>query len=182
MSAIENIRTATRADAAAIAGIFAHYVRATVATFAEEPPTAADWVEKIGASEAAGMPFLTATADDEVIGFAYVSAWRAKPAYRHTVEDTIYLHPGHTGHGHGKALLAELLGRCRTAGFQQVIAVIADTGSPASTLLHRRAGFRDAGRLVHVGHKHGRWVDTTLMQLPLSAAPPADTAASCRSA
>jgi L-amino acid N-acyltransferase YncA len=106
--------------------------------------------------------------DGQVIGYAYASPWRPKPAYRYTVEDTIYLLPGWTGKGVGRALLDRLLADCARAGAQQVIAVIADTGDDASAALHRAFRFSDAGRLTGVGHKHGRWVDTVLMQRDLS--------------
>ncbi len=104
----------------------------------------------------------------QVAGYAYAGPFRPKPAYRHTVEDSIYLAPGSTGRGLGRALLAALLAGCAEAGARQVIAVIADTGETASAALHRRFGFTDAGLLRQVGHKHGRWVDTLLMQRDLS--------------
>ena len=103
-------------------------------------------------------------------GFAYASPWRPKPAYRHTVEDTVYLSPGHTGRGIGGALLGGLLTGCADAGARQVIAVIADTGSDASAALHRRFGFAEVGRLAGVGRKQGRWIDTVLMQRELGEA------------
>ncbi|GAA3776160.1 GNAT family N-acetyltransferase [Plantactinospora mayteni] len=160
---------ATAADAPAIAGIFAYYVLNSVATFEETPPTAADWRRRLDALTARGLPFLTAKTGDEVHGFAYAAPWRPKPAYRQTVEDTIYLAPEETGRGVGRALLAALLRHCRERDVRQVVAVIADTGDPASAALHRSAGFGHAGRLVSVGYKHGRWIDTVLMQLDLSA-------------
>ncbi len=106
----------------------------------------------------------------EVAGYGYVSPWRPKPAYRHTVEDTVYLAPGATGRGLGRRLLAELLARAGQAGARQMVAVIADAGadSEASIALHRALGFAHAGRLSAVGHKHGRWIDTVLMQRGLA--------------
>jgi L-amino acid N-acyltransferase YncA len=104
-----------------------------------------------------------------VCGFAYASPWRPKSAYRHTVEDTVYLSPGCTGRGIGSALLGTLLGGCAAAGARQVIAVIADTGSDASAALHRRFGFTQAGLLSGVGRKHGLWIDTLLMQKELES-------------
>jgi len=95
------------------------------------------------------------------------SPWRPKPAYRHTVEDTVYLAPGHTGRGIGGRLLGALLAGCADAGVRQVIA---DSGDGASAALHRRFGFAQAGRLTAVGRKHGRWIDTILMQRELPAA------------
>ncbi|MGI5148682.1 N-acetyltransferase family protein [Plantactinospora sp. CA-294935] len=160
---------ATPADVAAIAGIFSHYVLNSVATFEETPPSKADWWRRIDGLAARGLPFLAAKAGDEVFGFAYVAPWRSKPAYRKTVEDTIYLAPDAAGRGVGRALLSALLRQCGERDVRQVIAVIADSGDPASAALHRWAGFGEVGRLRAVGHKHGRWIDTVLMQLDLGA-------------
>ncbi|GAA4715064.1 N-acetyltransferase family protein [Phytohabitans rumicis] len=168
VSAIEkSVRSATAADMAAIASIYAHYVAHTVATFDEVAPTADDWRRKRDDLTGRGLPFLVALAGDEVAGFAYAGPFRPKPAYRHTVEDTIYLAPAYTGKGLGSTLLEAVLAGCAEAGARQVVAVIADTGSDASAALHRRFGFAEAGRLVNVGYKHARWIDTLLMQRPL---------------
>ena len=163
------VRAAVPADAEPVAAIFAHYVATSVATFEEVAPTAADWRQRLGDLTRRSLPFLVAEADADgsVCGFAYASPWRPKPAYRHTVEDTVYLAPAHTGRGIGSALLGGLLARCADAGARQVIAVIADTGTDASAALHRRFGFTPAGRLCGVGRKHGRWIDTVLMQRAL---------------
>ena len=110
--------------------------------------------------------------DGSVCGFAYASPWRPKPAYRHTVEDSVYLSADCTGRGIGSALLGTLLAGCAAAGARQVIAVIADTGSGASAALHRRFGFTQAGLLSGVGRKHGRWIDTLLMQKELEPTRP----------
>ena len=171
------VRAAVPADAEPVAAIFAHYVATSVATFEEVAPTAADWRRRLGELAARNLPFLVAEAavagggvgegGRSVCGFAYASPWRPKPAYRHTVEDTVYLSPGCTGRGIGSALLGTLLAGCAAAGARQVIAVIADTGSDASAALHRRFGFTQAGVLSGVGRKHGRWIDTLLMQKEL---------------
>jgi len=163
------VRTAAPADAEQVAVIFAHYVATSVATFEEVAPAAADWRQRLGDLAGRNLPFLVAEADGDgsVCGFAYASPWRPKPAYRHTVEDTVYLSPGHTGRGIGSALLGGVLAGCAAAGARQVIAVIADTGSDASAALHRRFGFTQAGVLSGVGRKHGRWIDTVLMQKDL---------------
>jgi L-amino acid N-acyltransferase YncA len=165
------VRAAAPADAEQVAAIFAHYVATSVATFEEVAPTAADWRRRLGDLAGRNLPFLVAEADGDgpVCGFAYASPWRPKPAYRHTVEDTVYLSPGHTGRGLGSALLGGLLAGCAAAGARQVIAVIADTGSDASAALHRRFGFTQAGVLAGVGRKHGRWIDTVLMQKDLGS-------------
>ena len=163
------VRAAVAADAEQVAAIFAHYVATSVATFEEVAPAAADWRRRLGDLTALHLPFLVAETDGSIRGFAYASPWRPKPAYRHTVEVSVYLSPGWTGRGVGTALLSGLLAGCVTAGARQVIAVIADTGSDASAALHRRLGFTEAGRLSAVGRKHGRWVDTVLMQKDLEA-------------
>ena len=164
------VRAAVPADAEPVAAIFAHYVATSVATFEEVAPTAADWRQRLGELAARNLPFLVAEADRDgsVCGFAYASPWRPKAAYRHTVEDTVSLSPGCTGRGIGSALLGSLLAGCAAAGARQVIAVIADTGSDASAALHRRFGFTQAGLLSGVGRKHGRWIDTVLMQKGLT--------------
>lgn len=164
------VRAAVPADAERVAAIFAHYVTTSVATFEEVAPGAADWRRRAGDLAALGLPFLVAEAGGEICGFAYASPWRPKPAYRHTVEDSVYLSPGWTGRGVGTALLRGLLAGCAAAGARQVIAVIADTGSDASAALHRRFGFTQAGLLSGVGRKHGRWIDTLLMQKELEPA------------
>jgi len=162
-----SVRAAGAEDMPAVAAIFEHYVKETVISFELDPPSVEDWSEKRRDLGAAGWPFLAAILGGEVIGFAYVAAWRNKPAYCHTVENTIYLAPGHVGRGYGQRLLAALLTHAREAGARQVIAVIAETGSQASMALHQRAGFRDAGRLQDVGFKHDQWVDVRVMQLAL---------------
>jgi L-amino acid N-acyltransferase YncA len=163
----DSVRPATAADMDAVAAIYAHYVDATVATFDEVAPSADDWRRKLSDLTGRGLPFLVAPAGGDIAGFAYAGPFRPKPAYRHTVEDTIYLAPDYTGKGLGSALLEAVLAGCAGAGARQVVAVIADTGSDASAALHRRFGFTEVGRLVRVGFKHDRWVDTVLMQRTL---------------
>ena len=161
------VRPFADADAPAVAGIYAHHVEHGVATFDLEAPSPADWLAKVAGITGAGWPFLVAVEEDEVAGFAYASAWRARPAYAATVEDTVYLAPGRQGRGIGRALLTAVLDRAAAAGALQSIAVIADSGDPASQALHRALGFVEAGRLRRVGFKHGRWLDVVLMQAAL---------------
>ncbi|AEM80786.1 GNAT family N-acetyltransferase [Streptomyces violaceusniger] len=172
------IRDATHTDLGAIAAIFSHYVTETVVTFEEVPPTVDDWARRLAELTDRGLPFLVAEVPEvaevaegagrTVVGYAYAGPWRPKPAYRHTAEDAIYLAPGRTGAGLGAALLGALLTHCAEAGVRQVVAVIADSGSDASAALHRRFGFTPAGKLAGVGRKHGRWIDTHLMQRDLT--------------
>ena len=161
------VRPFVEADAPAVARIYAHHVAHGVATFDLEAPPPADWLAKAAGITGAGWPFLVAAEDGEVAGFGHVSAWRARPAYGATVEDTVYLAPGREGRGIGRALLTAVLDRAAAAGAQQSIAVIADSGDPASQALHRALGFVEAGRLRRVGYKHGRWLDVVLMQAAL---------------
>ncbi|MEV4073277.1 N-acetyltransferase family protein [Nonomuraea fuscirosea] len=162
------IRPATPEDLKKVAEIYAHYVTHTVITFDQTPPQLADWRQRLTDLTARGLPFLIAERSGDVAGYAYAGQWRPKPAYRYTVENSIYLAPGLTGKGLGSALLGPLIDGCATAGFRRMIAVIADTGNPASVALHERFGFAHAGRLIEVGHKHGRSIDTILMQRPLA--------------
>jgi L-amino acid N-acyltransferase YncA len=161
------VRPAGRGDLAAVAGILAFYVTNSVATFEEDPPGLPQWQQRLDTLAGRGLPFLVAEAGGVVAGYAYASPWRPKPAYRYTVEDSVFVSPAHTGRGLGRALLGALLAACADAGARQVIAVIADTGSDASISLHRRLGFTQAGRLSNVGRKQGRWLDTVLMQREL---------------
>ncbi len=158
------VRDALPDDVSAIAEVYAYYVIETVTTFETVPPNEDAWLDQLRTARQAGHPFLVGTLDSAVVGYAYVNRWKTKPAYARTVENSIYLAPDQAGHGHGRALLDELLVRAAAAGAREVIAVIADTGNPASAALHRSAGFTDAGRLRRVGFKHGRWIDTVLLQ------------------
>ncbi|WP_084774822.1 GNAT family N-acetyltransferase [Nonomuraea candida] len=163
------VRALVETDLPAIAGIYAHYVTGTVTTFDETPPGLDDWRAKAAGITEAGLPFLVAETDGQVAGYAYVSQYRPKAAYRHTLEDTIYLAPGRTGKGLGRLLLGELIDRAARTEARQIVAVIADSGDPASARLHEKFGFEPSGRLKAVGFKHGRWVDTVLMQLDLKS-------------
>ncbi|MEV0381708.1 N-acetyltransferase family protein [Nonomuraea sp. NPDC050643] len=165
------IRPATPEDLKAVAEISAHYVTHSVATFDETPRAMTDWQRWLDELTGRGLPFLVADMPGGVAGYAYAGPWRPKPAYRYTVEDTIYVAPDHIGQGLGTALLGTLVTRSTEAGMRQMIAVIADTGDPGSATLHSRFGFVETGRLTGVGFKHGRSIDTTLMQRPLRPAP-----------
>jgi phosphinothricin acetyltransferase len=161
-------RVATSDDLDAIAEIYAHYVATSVATFELDPPDAAEWRRRFAAIADAGLPFLVAERDGAIAGYAYCAPWKTRPAYRATVEDSVYVAPSAVGQGCGTELVRDLLDACAAAGIREVIAVIADTGDPASVELHRRFGFVDAGRLTRVGYKHDRFVDTLLLQRSLA--------------
>jgi phosphinothricin acetyltransferase len=159
------LRAAAEQDAPAVAAIYAHYVEHSVATFDVAPLPERTWAERIEAASGARLPFLIAErADDGVHGFAYLSAFRPKPAYRHTLEDTVYLAPDHVGVGTGRLLLTELLGRAAETGAHQLVAVISTGEDGPSARLHRSLGFETVGRLREVGRKFDRWIDVVMMQ------------------
>ncbi len=164
------IRPALPSDCEAVAALYEGYVRDSLATFELVAPTPDDWRSKLEGLDQVSLPFLVAIIGDELLGYALVTPWRPRPGYRFTVEDSIYIDPRHTGHGHGRRLMQELLVCVRAWGATQVIAVIADSGDAASPALHLSCGFVEVGRLRQVGFKQGRWVDTLLMQLSLEDA------------
>ncbi len=163
------IRAATSDDVQAIAAIYAHAVLHGTASWEIEPPDAREMRRRMEAILAGGYPYLVADRDDAILGYAYAGAYRPRPAYRSTVENSIYIAPGAQGRGVGAALLAALMQDCAARGFRQMIAVIGDAagGSAGSRRLHERAGFRLIGVAQAVGWKHGRWLDQTLMQKEL---------------
>lgn len=162
------IRPATPADLAAIAEIYAHYVLTSVATFETEPPEADEWRRRFDAITGGALPFLVVEREGTIAGYAYCAPWKTRPAYARTVEDSVYVAPWAVGRGCGSELLAALLDGCGAAGIREVIAVIADSGDPASVELHHRFGFTDAGRLQRVGYKHERYIGTFLLQRSLA--------------
>jgi phosphinothricin acetyltransferase len=153
-------------DIPAITAIYKHYVDETAITFDTEAPGEPAMAEKFGHLVALGHPLIVAEADGEVLGYAYASTYRPRPAYRFTCEDSIYLHPQARGKGLGKAMLTELIAQSRSFGFRQMIAVItADT--EASIAIHEKFGFRHVGRYEAVGFKFDRWLDIVHLQLAL---------------
>jgi phosphinothricin acetyltransferase len=162
------VRDASPADLDVVAAIYAHYVHETTVTFAETAPARQEWDERHQDLARRGLPFLVAEVSGEVVGMAYCSPWKTKSAYRYTVESTIYLSAQAAGRGIGTTLLTALLDRAAAAGIREVIAVIADNGNAASDRLHERCGFLPAGRLRGVGVKHGKTLDTVLLQRHLS--------------
>ncbi|SOY40944.1 GNAT family N-acetyltransferase [Cupriavidus taiwanensis] len=166
------LRDATRADIAAIHAIYAHHVQHGRASFEEVPPGVDEMQLRFAEVRRKGLPYLVAERDGEVLGYAYASAYRARSAYRFAIEDSIYIDHRHVGEGLGQALLAELIARCETGPWRQMVAVIACTAGgegAGSIAVHERLGFRTVGRLEAVGFKHGQWIDTVLMQRVLGA-------------
>lgn len=162
------VRPATAADIDAVRDIYAHYVRTSVATFEVEPPSREELSARLGAARSAGLPYLVAAVDGRITGYAYCAPWKTRPAYRYTVEDSVYVAPDAVGMGVGGRLLDALLEDCAAAGIREVIAVIVDADANGSLTLHRRRGFVEAGRLERVGFKHDRWLDTVLLQKSLA--------------
>lgn len=162
------VRDAVDEDMDAVARIYAHHVLHGLATFEEVPPVADDLLARRALMLAQGLPYLVAAQPDGVVvGYAYASTYRPRAAYRHTVEDSVYIADGLAGRGIGRALLTALIARCEAGPWRQMIAVIGDSGNAASIALHDRLGFRATGTFEAVGFKFGRWVDTVLMQRAL---------------
>jgi phosphinothricin acetyltransferase len=161
------VRALREADLPAVQAIYAHHVLHGLASFEEEPPPVEEMRSRWRKVLDLGLPYLVAELDGAVVGYSYASAYRPRPAYRFTVENSVYVREGLAGRGIGKALLDELIARCEPGPWRQMLAVIGNSGNDASIALHRRCGFRLIGILDSVGHKHGRWVDTVLMQRAL---------------
>jgi L-amino acid N-acyltransferase YncA len=162
------IRPAQAADAAALAAIYGHEVAHGFGTFEETAPSAAQMAARVAAVERHGLPYLVAESDGLVTGFAYAAPFRTRAAYRHTVEDSVYIAPDRQGQGIGKALLAAVIAACEPLGLRQMVAVIGGSDNAGSIGLHRACGFNDIGVMRAVGFKAGRWVDVVMMQRALN--------------
>ncbi len=157
------IRPAQIEDLPEILLIYSHHVVHGSASFEVAPPSLAEMRARFDAIRSAGYPYIVAVQGGRVAGYAYASAYRARYAYRFTVEDSIYIAHDQIGGGIGRALIEALIARCETQGYRQMIAVIGDSANAASIALHARLGFRFAGVLPAVGYKHERWIDSVLM-------------------
>ena len=166
------IRAATAADVPAIGAIYRPAVVGGTASFELEPPDDAEMGRRFRVITEGGFPYLVAEAAGQILGYAYVSQYRPRPAYRYSVENSIYVAPEAQGKGVGRLLLAELIRVATAKGYRQVVAVIGDTSQTASIGLHRAQGFTFSGTIHAVGYKHGRWLDSVMMQRPLG---PGDT-------
>ncbi len=163
------IRAATASDLTAITDIYAHAVLNGTASYEYDPPSSEEMEKRFAAITGGGFPYLVATVDGRVSGYAYASHFRTRPAYRFSVEDSIYVAPDAQGQGLGTLLLGELIARCEAMGFRQMIAVIGDGAvNLASARLHAIMGFAECGRIKGSGFKFGRWCDTLLMQRDLN--------------
>ncbi len=174
------VRDARRSDLARVRDIYAHHVLRGLASFEETPPDLAEITRRFEATLARGLPYLVAEApapdtaaeaaaetELEVQGYAYAGPYRPRPAYRHSVENSVYVATGLEGRGIGRILLEELIHRCVKLGLRQMIAVIGGRGHLPSIKFHESLGFREVGHLHSVGFKFGRWVDSVILQRPL---------------
>jgi phosphinothricin acetyltransferase len=191
------VRDATPEDVPSIQRIYAHYVLQGLATFEEAAPPVEEMAGRRAAVLSQGLPYLVAElrrvsgaepeasrggpsapgleVEGRVVGYSYATFYRPRPAYRHTIENSVYVEQGFGGRGIGRALLEALIARCDGGPWRQMIAVIGDSANASSIALHTRLGFQPVGTLHGVGFKLGRWVDTVLMQRSLgpgSATPP----------
>jgi phosphinothricin acetyltransferase len=169
------LRAAKPGDMSEITRIYAHAVRHGTASFELEPPDVAEMTGRYQAMVATGYPYLVAQRAGELLGFAYAGPYRMRPAYRWTVEDSIYVAEQVQRSGVGSALLRRLIELSESKGYRQMIAVIGDSANSGSVELHRALGFHMVGTLANTGFKFGRWLDTVLMQRSLgpgAAAPP----------
>lgn len=166
-----SIRPAAFSDIPAITRIYAHAVSHGTASFELEPPSEAEMRKRMETLFAGKFPYLVAELEDAVAGYAYAGPYRARPAYRFTVENSVYVAPELHRRGIGRMLLQALIEASAARGFRLMIAVIGDSNQAASIGAHKAAGFVDAGVFKNVGYKFGRWLDTVHMQLPLGDGP-----------
>ncbi len=153
-------------DLAAVRAIYAHYVQHTVVTFDTAVPSAEE-MRRLLLPVIESQPAFVCLKDEVLVGYAYVHPWKTKEAYRLTVETTIYLHPDHTHHGYGRALMERLIGACRERGYHVLVACIT-VPNEASVALHRALGFSRASHFSEVGRKFGRWLDVEDLTLQLT--------------
>jgi L-amino acid N-acyltransferase YncA len=162
------IRPAVTSDIPAITRIYAHAVEHGTASFELTPPDEAEMTRRMTDLTGKGYPYLAGEIDGALAGYAYAGPYRARPAYRLTVEDSVYIAPDRHRRSIGRALLAALIEATAVRGFRQMIAVIGDSGNQAGSIgMHEALGFRHVGILQDVGFKHGRWLDSVLMQRAL---------------
>jgi len=168
------IRPAAGSDFNAITAIYGDAVAHGTASFELTAPGKAEMIDRHQALVSQGYPYLVLEDAGRVQGYAYVGPYRARPAYRWVVENSVYLAEAAKGRGYGKALLVELVSLSEKLGFRQMIAVIGDSANAPSIAVHKSCGFRMVGTLTDMGWKHGRWLDTVYMQLAMGGDGPAD--------
>jgi L-amino acid N-acyltransferase YncA len=161
-------RPATATDAAGIASIYNHYIEHSIITFEEDPVPAAEMATRIAEVQASSLPWLVAEENGAAIGYAYATKWRARTAYRFSVEVTVYVAPDRPRRGIGSGLYRELFPMLQKRGANAVLAGIA-LPNEASVALHERFGLRKVAHLEEVGFKHDRWIDVGYWQCVLRA-------------
>jgi phosphinothricin acetyltransferase len=161
------VRNALPADIPAITGIYRQAVMEGTATFELDPPDEAEMRTRMATLRAGRFPYIVAEEGGGVLGYAYAGPFRLRPAYRFTVEDSVYISPGAQRRGIGRMLLEELIAQSTARNFRQMVAVIGDSANAGSIGLHTAMGFAMTGTFHDTGYKFGRWLDTVMMQLPL---------------
>ena len=164
MTSKPHLRPALESDIPAVAGIYAHYVLHSTASFETVPPDTQEMARRRQDVLKTNLPYLVAEIDGTVVAYAYAVPYRPRAGYRFTVEDSIYVHRDYAGKGIGRLLLAALIEACEKTACRQMLAVIGGRDNTASVRLHHAFGFRQVGLLQSVGFKFGAWVDTVLMQ------------------
>ncbi len=162
-----SIRPAAPADIPDITRIYAHAVLHGTASFELEPPDETEMARRQRELLDGGYPYIAAELGGSLVGYAHAGPYRTRPAYRFSVEDSVYIDPAAQRRGFGRVLLDRLIAEAEARGFRQMIAVIGDSAQTASIELHRAAGFRRIGTIEHVGYKFDRWLDSVLMQRAL---------------
>ena len=161
------LRDSVAGDIAAVQEIYASHVLHGTGSFEERAPDREEMAQRRQAILARRLPYIVAGSDERILGFAYAAPFRPRPAYRFTIEDSIYIHPDAVGQGFGRLLLGDLIGRCEALGYRQMVAVIGDSRNVRSIRLHEALGFGRAGTFTSVGFKFGRWLDAVFMQRAL---------------
>jgi phosphinothricin acetyltransferase len=175
------IRSSRDDDIREIAAIYRHHVLHGIASFEEIPPDEDEVARRRREILALNLPYLVAERSGRVVGYCYASRYRARPAYRFTLEDSIYVDAAELGRGIGRALLSNLVERCCELGYRQMVAVIGGSDQWPSIRLHEALGFARTGLLSAVGFKFGNWIDCVLMQRALGSdatTPPRETGGS----
>lgn len=162
------LRDTVDADLPAITAIYADEVLHGTATFELDPPDETEMASRLAGVRKLDLPWLTAEADGQLLGYAYLSPFRLRPAYRYCVELSVYIAPEARGRGVGRALMEALIARARALGLRHLIGAIGDSANAGSIALHKAAGFREAGVWRETGWKFERWIDVVLMQLDLT--------------
>lgn len=163
------LRSAIDTDLPAVQAIYAHWVTLGTGSFELEAPTLEEMSQRRADVLSRGLPYLVAEIDGQVAGYAYANWFRPRPAYRFSVENSVYVDPGRHRSGTARLLMTELMTRCEIAGARQMIAVIGDSANVGSVGLHLALGFRHIGTLQSTGWKFNRWLNTLLMQRSLGA-------------